>query len=189
MTPFGYIGIDPDLTNTAVAYLVGDKITKVDIIKAKGKKKESQVLEMMRALCAHIRHTGFTPLIENWVLAVEAQVIAAYHTKNPMSILHLGQVAAAALTVYHRTYVEDSPNGLSLFPRPTEWKGSVPKEIHQARICKKLKWKYTKRSGYCVPEGIGVPELARSSDWKHGLDAVGLALWAREQHGKTRIRT
>mgnify|MGYP000125496789 CR=1 FL=1 len=70
---------------------------------------------------------------------------------------------------------------------PAEWKGQVPKDISQARTCSRLGWGYQRKGGkkgYCIPSGVthfpaGVESL-KGSDWKHVLDAIGIALWGAD---------
>lgn len=67
---------------------------------------------------------------------------------------------------------------------PAEWKGQTPKDISQARICSRLGWPFEKMAGYARPtdgfSGVrGATEL-KKSDWKHVLDAIGIALWGAD---------
>lgn len=68
-------------------------------------------------------------------------------------------------------------------PLPSQWKGSVPKEIHQARVLRKVGIEPKKGAGYCYPADPKV--LKRwgfpKGSWKHLSDAIGLALWGLEQ--------
>lgn len=82
------------------------------------------------------------------------------------------------------------PEAKVIVPDAQEWKGSVPKKIHQARILKAQGWEGQKRSDYMTVVGdpkdligrdvIGA-EIIKSSDWKHVLDGVGLAHWGQRQ--------
>lgn len=77
------------------------------------------------------------------------------------------------------------PGAQILRPLPSQWKGQVPKAVHQGRILTSLGLKYetvgAEGDGYCVPldpesKIPGGSKLPRSS-WKHVVDAIGLALW------------
>ena len=71
------------------------------------------------------------------------------------------------------------------FVYPSEWKGQVPKDIHQRRTWDKLGVRYAMAGGR---EKYPVPVLPDSkvlgtfgrSDWKDISDSVGLALWMAE---------
>ena len=54
------------------------------------------------------------------------------------------------------------------FVKPVQWKGTVPKDVHQRRILKKLKPEELER----------LPKRPRAKDYDHNmLDAVGIGLW------------
>jgi hypothetical protein len=67
---------------------------------------------------------------------------------------------------------------------PAQWKGQVPKDISQARICTRLGWPYEKMAGYARPttgfSNVSGTEALKKSDWKHVLDAIGIALWGAD---------
>jgi hypothetical protein len=118
-----------------------------------------------------------------FAVAVEAQEIYQFgtgRTANPKSIMYLATVAGMALAAHSRAFH-------LFFPTPQAWKGSVPKIIHQARILSKCGWKYEKvgtlDNGYCYPVDvpIGLGDF-KKTDWKHLVDAIGLALYAKEQY-------
>lgn len=113
--------------------------------------------------------------------AVESQELYQFgesKTKNPKSIMQLA-TAAGMILAEVRKYTENI-----YFPAPQAWKGSVPKGIHQARICSRVEWKYEQvggRDGYCQPKGLQeCLDMRIGSQWKHAMDSIGLALYARE---------
>lgn len=119
--------------------------------------------------------------------AVERPHIAGRTHARPDDLLALSLAAGGAGAVL-QALGAIHPQGLFL-PTPGAWKGQVPKHIQQARTCRRLGWepeiRATGRGRYCVPHGLaqgvwGVVDL-RTSDWKHVMDAVGLALWAEAQ--------
>jgi len=107
-------------------------------------------------------------------------------TENPQNIVVLAFAAGAALGATMSAF----PEAKVIVPDAQEWKGSVPKKIHQARILKAQGWEGQKRSDYMTVVGdpkdligrdvIGA-EIIKSSDWKHVLDGVGLAHWGQRQ--------
>ena len=70
-----------------------------------------------------------------------------------------------------------------------EWKGDIPKCVHQARVLKKRGMEYETRgskgagrdSRYTVPtsgfDNIRTGGKLGAGDWKHAVDAIGLADW------------
>lgn len=177
-----FIGIDPDLHTTAFAQVGLDKsILGVGVAKVPAKFKGTEavlrmIAEMQRFACNHVWVTS-TRLV-----CVEGQELYVGKTKNPKDILALGQVAGGCVAAFA---------GLSIIPDlamplPKEWKGGVPKRIHHARIYGSLGIAYkacgTKENGYAVPlDPVRTIGKVLKSDWKHIGDAIGLALWAREQ--------
>jgi len=181
------IGIDPDLHHTGLALLcdgcdVGTELAVLDVkcIAAAGLKCEAAVIEMVHQLSIDWfpGSIGLGPVL----ITVEAQEIyLGGATKNPRNIMHLAQVAGAALACATRQFI----NPILYFPRPATWKGQVPKQIHQERTLDKLGWPCrrvgTLKGGYCYPTASSIVDIARAplpkTHWKHVVDAMGLALW------------
>lgn len=177
------IGIDPDTKSTAYAILEDGKLTHVGVIKGKG--LLAQVDGFIKAGEDYIFCNS---LMHDTHFVVENQQIYAGKTKNPDSILKLAQVAGGIVGVLCAEY----ETRISM-PKPREWKKCVPKQIHQARILSRLGWEYKKsgsvKDGYCYPvgakfeadkKGIDGAEV-RKTDWKHIVDAIGLAQWGEKQ--------
>lgn len=61
-----------------------------------------------------------------------------------------------------------------LTPRPREWKGTIPKDIHHRRITASLSYEATDM----------LAEIQKSIR-HNALDAVGLAQWGKTQHDGT----
>lgn len=174
-----FIGVDPDLHTPSVACVdfrgavVGLWVGRV----IKELKGADAVIASAKAITEHLRVATYGAQ----VAAIEGQDLylgGDRATKNPKSILAVAQVAGAAVGVMsYRCRV--------LLPLPRDWKGSVPKGIHQARICQRLGWPYRAaggKEGYCVPTDPPVKfEKFKGGDWKHLLDAIGLAQWAAKQ--------
>jgi hypothetical protein len=139
------------------------------------------------------RHIGGLGGLLPRAMAVEGQSIRRGGHARPNDIKNLA-FAAGGISA---SLLDRWPKADLFVPEPSEWKGSIPKEVHQQRICSAVGWPHERRKGYCVPEDIGDCESVRWSDreerkamrggdWKHGLDALGLALWARDQWEKNR---
>lgn len=167
------LAVDPDLHNTAWCVLDNARVYGGVLSISKSLKGDDAVCAMAESL-QRLAHVPWIDVCD--VYLVESQELHRMHKAAPKDILRLAQVAGAALaTVSHQ-----QPGGAIVrLVSPQEWKGQVPKEIHQARVCKRLGWEFTTKAGYCVPnekhlEDFGVVNL---SDWKHLLDAIGLALW------------
>jgi hypothetical protein len=170
-----FLGVDPDLRTTALAWVNSTRqVVWLDVIQA-GKARE-QVLEMIGTLKCYLP----TPVGYD-VCAVEAQELYLGTDTNPRDILHLAQVAGACVSLF---YISNN-----YFPRPSEWKGQQDKEAHHKKILTKCGCTDFRIMGgkdpYCVPNH---PEFFpngasfNDSDWKHLNDAIGLAQYAAERY-------
>lgn len=98
---------------------------------------------------------------------------------TPQSLIDLnfvgGTVAAAALTAY--------PDARVIPVEPSQWKGSVKKQIHHTRLMTQLAWRHEVLKSYVRPIDPPVIRVGKikPADWKHVLDGVGLARWGLEQ--------
>jgi len=182
-----FIGCDPDLHCTAIA--VVDENGKVSLVKAikvpqtKGRVNQVAVLDMIQAIYEKLQAAIALGVK---CVAVESQEIAytARQGVNPCDLVMLANISVALgkrfLTGYGRTIQ-------LLMPVPQEWKGSVPKQIHQARILNRVDWLCAKagsdpKTGYCYPTSLVAESFGlNKGDWKHAVDAIGLALWARDE--------
>ena len=170
-----FLGIDPDLRTLAWACV--DETLKpayVSIIRAP--KSQNQVLAMIYAMQSHKLFMGYRDAV-----AVEAQELYVGNAASPRDILHLAQVAGAAVALWGVSTI--------YFPRPAEWKGQVDKFAHQKKILSKAGMAVGKIMGgkepYCVPtnpEVINGGDVLNDSDWKHVVDAIGLAQYAAETY-------
>lgn len=197
------IGVDPDTTSTALAVVDVDtpQVLAVYLMKQRSKKGREATLEMLKL--AHDMHLSrneklpggeqhVTSIVHETVaIAVEGQELYMPRggrggTKNPRSILWLAPISGVWMALLKFAY----PEAQLYFPAPAEWKGQVPKQVHHMRIGKALGWAMAKsggqKTGYGYPENVKIPlgDKINKSDWKHAMDAVGLALWAGEQARK-----
>lgn len=186
-----FIGIDPDTHATGIAVLSDATIQPVCFVgccKAKGSTGGEAVIDMAAEL-----QNFFDVNIEDSfgfvAAAIEAQEISytSRQGKNPRNLVTLAAVAGACLS----NALKHLLTPYCYFPLPQRWKGSVPKTVHQARVLGRIGWKSEivgdRDIGYARPVSVpGDMELVNvgKTDWKHVVDAIGLALWCREQYLK-----
>lgn len=162
------IGLDPDLHATGIAWCTLEKVQRVAVARVSAKLKGEEAVIAMSEAIRRVLGFSFDRAV------VEGQEIYLRHTKNPDSILRIGQVAGCALGLM----TEDlTPSSIRL-PRPKEWKGSVPKEIMAARIMRHYGMTVKNRSS--IPGSLGIT----NKEWGHVTDAIGLALWGCRQESK-----
>lgn len=202
------LGIDPDLDTTAFAF-VDANTTCVELVgvarplKGVGRKVERMVAAINVAftnIACDTHEFTYSQKIRDafergriFCTVVEGQQIYQGVRQRPDDILRLSQVAGGGAGIASHLCGATR----LLMPRPQEWKGSVPKPIHQARVLERLGWPYERKgpapkrtmgkvehSGYCVPTSVPSDVAlydVRPSDWKHIVDAIGLALWGVDQ--------
>lgn len=136
------------------------------------------MIQMCGVVAATIRETLTANVCSDLYLAVEGQEFLTNNNARHEDIGLLACVTGAAIGAARR--------GVVLSPKPVQWKGNVPKHIHHARIARDLGFEIEIRGG--TERGYGVPKdpkiqkmLPLASDWKHAMDALGLALWAKKQ--------
>lgn len=187
-----FIGIDPDLHTTGVAAIrdwKGERpfLLHVSCVKAKGAKDNQAVIAMGVAIRDHwLDSILISPPRSCVAVAVEGQELYLGGTKNPRSIMFLAAAAGCAL----HEVVAQYPAAHTRFPRPSEWKGQVPKHICQSRVFSKLGLQYkikgntVKNTAYCIPDLEDSPDIGKFNlgDWKHVSDAVALAWWVRDEY-------
>lgn len=181
-----FVGVDPGVTSLGVACIQGIEDAKalqlgktlwVDVVhnplpKVSG---AAGVVAMIQELANVGRLTVPGP----YQIAVEGQHYVRGGDAPARDIGRLSTVAGAAAAVL-------APHAETLLmPTAVEWKGSIPKAVHQARTCTKLGWAWERKGGergYCVPADPAIRgALPKQTDWKEALDAIGLALWVRAQ--------
>jgi len=188
------IGIDPDVTRPSVACVGEDlSVVAVDCIKVsipKGVVKLDRLAYTFSAILDYLdsdqgpARWGVSPDF----LVVEGQSIWGSNDATPQSILSLGIVGGMCMGAFSSSF----PMAQRYYPAPDSWKGGVVKHVHQARTCTKLGWKYVKKgksdkTKYCqaVNPVIRYPQSTfNPGDWKHGMDAAGLAMYAFDQQAK-----
>jgi len=193
--PTLFLGIDPDMHDLAVASVCtlpspveGAPPTVTWSVGCVRIPKAITGLECVPILGAELMaaawkwRNAWDKLIQNDspVVAIETPMVYRKETKNPEDIIHLACVAGAAACAY-------ASQGFRVeMVEPQRWKGQVPKGVHQKRTLDALgltgKRRGGESAGYMVPDDPAFfgefGASAKDGDWKHLLDAVGLALWA-----------
>lgn len=194
-----FLGCDPDMHSMSFAAVDETlAIRWVGIVRVPDTLKEQDAAIAMIQQLAHYNYPVFTDhnIMAGAVEAQEIYLTGPSKTKNPRSILHLGNVAGAGLAVVAGACIA----GTVYFPTPVRWKGSRDKLPHHWHILNRAKVpaSHVREMGgkepYCsiLPSFpiIGAEEL-NPGDWKHVLDAVGLAQYAAEtwlfQDRKTKL--
>lgn len=114
-------------------------------------------------------------------------------TKNPQSLVDLsfcgGMAAAAAKESWE---LDEHYKAPGLVVEAHQWKGSLAKPIVHSRLLKLLDWPKESLKTYCRPAhtelGLTYASRVNPGDWKHIMDAVGIAKWARDQLHATQRR-
>lgn len=176
-----YVGLDPDLHDLAIGYWHNGQPSHAEVIhvkRVKGRTGQIAVQDMVKAMwpLPTLMPQGLKGV------AIEAQTLRRLgpkQHKRPEDIVILGNVAGAALGMLSLTV----PIHLIDFTTPEEWKGSIPKNVMQARLYTDLGWGYE-----MVGDAYARPLRPTTSfgnisagQWKHVGDALLLARWASQQ--------
>lgn len=186
------LGIDPGLHECAYAIVKYDSgvfcLEKVYMVRgSKGLKQSKAAVDMADSIMFH--NHDLDPSTSDKFFAVNSVVIEdqeiTYTTSQGARIQDircLSLVTGALLAKYHDQRL--------IFPKPAEWKGQIPKEIHHERIAKKLNIEtiveYNKK-GTVIPtteeieRDVFGAENINPGDWYHLWDAAGLAIYGIEQ--------
>jgi hypothetical protein len=180
------IGIDPDLHNTALALTSSEGVHDLLVVRVPLALKGREAQEAMVSLLSFevrqwleknkLRDEYYLPDIQ-CIVAEGQKIYPGGKTKNWDSVMVLGAITGAAASACTSGW-----KSIPIFiPQPKQWKGDVPKHIHQARVLSRRGVGYVAKGGknpYCVPEDTTkLPATKNTSDWKHLVDAIGLADW------------
>ena len=178
-----FIGHDPDVGSPATAWFDQgpDPVQwRVSVNKATSLEEACRVAHLQANLViAAWEHRGKPEALA----AVESQQIyGRMQAEDPNDLLKIAKVAGAFLGPLMAAGIP------AFFALPSDWKDSVKKHIHQARILDREGVPHKQMGGgrpYTVPTEIpkgwscAVPMW---SDWKHAVDALGLARHAENEH-------
>lgn len=190
-----FIGVDPDTHDLPIAEIHDGKYGNVqrpasiqipqgwlsiEVLRVPAKLKGDEAMVAM----ARLLNQSVPQMTqgEGRVLCVEHQFYAPGAKARAQDIARLSFVAGAAVASIAAEHCYT--------PLPQQWKGTVKKHIHQARIAQRLGWEANIDGEYAIPIKEDIRHLVeRVNDWKHAFDAIGLALWAMERHElKEKIR-
>lgn len=196
-----FAGADPDIRKQSIAVVDEDSnVVAIYMSKSKVTGRGNKAKFIVSQWATKNYPEVIKAMIEGGTIkfaaaAVEGQQIAYTHKTgaNPQCLVDLA-VQAGVLAGLFGTL--DVP--VIYIPTPQEWKGSVPKKIHQCRILKRLDWEYVmmgKSKPYPVPvdpeqhgDIIKGPDKINKSDWEDVTDSVALALWCRDKYMSNKKR-
>lgn len=171
------LGIDPDTHHTALVLASAAEIHQVYVVRSRSDDSdESASLQMIRNLAP-----AFEALAgkADGIVVEGQQIYTGKAVASTDSIISLAHVAGALVAYANRTF----PDKPILVPKPSQWKGNVPKQVHHARIYSHYGIEFSTTADYCYPTGCAtasrIPGFGKTkkADWKHLGDAVGMALW------------
>lgn len=198
------LGIDPDTKNTGLAMV--SEIHGIPYVSrvATAQVKASLPIEKRLPLMAEAIHVAVRDMLmpyENHMdivlprmCAIEWQSIRPKEKTRPNDMMNLvgvsGMCAAAVAG-----YVRDGWSGKDEFemwlPLPSQWKPSIPKRIHQARLRKYLAFDTELRSeDMLCNDWSAIPgsEEMTKTQRGHVMDAIGLAWEAMKKVAPVRKR-
>ncbi len=155
------LGIDPDTHNTGICLHRPNGGCLLDLAHVKHKYTGTRaVIEMAIRLDDVIDNLCRNRDIK--LIIIENQEAYIGRGSVPNRLLVLAQVTGACISLCTKY----SSN--ILCPKPKEWKGQVPKDIHNKRVLEKMG-----TSEDDLFKGNPIPKPQRH----HVIDAIGLALW------------
>jgi len=148
------IGIDPGINHTGVAVLKGGVFQQGLLIERRFEDLAQNAKAQTQAMINTISSSWFT------VCVIEMPRVYPKMTYAANDIVDLAFMAGSLVTAFYTCteYVRTV--------YPSVWKGQTPKDIHNARILKRLP-----EMEHCLKS---IPKSKR----EHIIDAAGLALWA-----------
>lgn len=165
------LGIDPDSKYIALA--VGDAEIIQGVCSFKVPQGRMEMIKILPQIIPAFMEEQYGLPLWPPIIIIEGQRIYPQSKVRPNDLIKLAHLAGAAAGVCASLY----PGSRILIPEPKDWKGSVPKHIHQARLYKKLGWGYKQTKDYAYPEHPTVGKKLLKGEWKHVGDAIGLMQW------------
>jgi len=175
-----FLGVDPDLTSTAFAvYDTEDnEVVHLAVVRASG---YTDMLRQTR------KFSVSNHAVDSDAAVIEGQQIyVASNRRNvdPNDMIQVAHVSGILACQFSCSIA---------IPKPAEWKGQRSKLAEHTKYAKLLGWE-TERAGgkdpYLVPtEDYVEVEMSdgkpvKKSDWKHLMDAIGLAIWGSTPNGQ-----
>lgn len=168
-----YIGIDPDTKATGIGVLKGGKPVAALLCRASGRFTKDRAPGMIESLHRGLQDInndfcGFAPsgIVE---VAIEWQKIrAGEYARKAQNIADVLGVSYACLAVVKMVF----PYAEIELPLPSEWKGTIPKAVHQKRVIRKL--------GLEGPNADLLKGMTKTNA-SHVIDGLGLALWLSQR--------
>lgn len=167
------LGIDPDTKATGMGVFKGGKPVMARSCISKGRYAKDRaagsieaIHEALREIEIDLAPPGRPPELK---VAIEWQKIrAGENAGKAQNIADLLGISYACLAVVKFVF----PYSQILLPLPAEWKGTIPKGVHQKRLRKKLGL-----------DGANAELLAgmTNTNASHAIDGLGLALWLHER--------
>lgn len=160
-----YIGIDPGVNWSALAiYDASARTVRFGTVRA-----ESRRVDLAEALAAVEVEDVAGAVVEGQ----QVYVGLAAKKVDKQDVVELAQEAGRLAGM-----LEGAGMGVEM-PRPSTWKGSVDKEVHNARTMARMA-----SNGFCVEWGL-IPPSKRN----HYIDALALAVWLADGRKMMRSKT
>jgi hypothetical protein len=176
------LGIDPDTKTTGLGLLNDGRpiYAKLVAVAKRTEKIDQRKLSMINALTDFLTDFRIDQPEASQIerIVIEGQRHRPGSPVRPQDLIHLGQVAGALVGICRTLW----PGVEILMPEPSDWKGSIRKDIFTRRILSNLDLELDERGGLAykgskpqvrVP---GTPGLSKR-DSSHPIDGLGLAHW------------
>ena len=182
------IGIDPDLHTTPIVLIQGNQILDIEICTVNADYRDRSAGIRMAKLIGYSieaiihRNENLLKSGNKCYIGVEGQEVYMKGVARPNDIVNLALVTGACLAYSFPDwpipfYVES--------PLPKDWKGQVPKRVSQRKILEEFKIPSTQLQDSCRPSAEYLKQNdfpnVKLPDWKHVVDAMGLALWVAQR--------
>lgn len=187
------LGIDPDLTSTALAVLNPhhDEIARFGLIRAARYEDmlESVPLELRRLLGPHADNIDVAVVEGQQIYQSRIEGKEARADKN--DLIRLAHVTGTCVGVLRSLGID------AVVVLPVDWKGQRSKLATGEKLVRKWDWEAHRRGGKDpYLEMVGRESMVKTSDgrkckvsdWKHLVDAAGIAVWATEPKGVRMIQ-
>jgi hypothetical protein len=178
-----FLGLDPGTSdNMAVAALLPDLTIRVALARgADGKDPRDRAPGLKAELFLALASLGL-PRGTPGILALEWQQNRPGDPR-PQNIIDLSAFAGIALAIVQ---VQFGSTPLEVFtPFPSDWKGQVPKHVKHNRIVALASIARVRSALQAAdipcPKDLGVFTKTFSGKASDAIDAIGLALWARDK--------